>query len=334
MLLSAGWLAGFGAIKGLVKANDHVVMDALDHNCLLEGAKASTKNIYKVKHLCNVSMEAKIKELREKYPDEGIFVITEGLFSMDADTADLVELQKITKKYDAFLMIDSAHDFGCMGPTGKGVWEAQGLTDLSNVLLMAGGSKCLSTNLGFIGCQNKDVIEYLKVHCTAYMFTNAVNPIQCNTALAQLRILKSEYGNQIRNKCIENYNYTKKKLNDLGYKIIGNPCPIMIVYIGNEIVCRLVSRLMMDNGVHVNGIEYPVVAENEARLRLNLQPQHSFENMDIFVDTFDKVYKQSVQIFEEALDDFQKKQELKQLEEEKKEQLLHKTEAKLWELWE
>lgn len=96
---------------------------------------------------------------------------------MDADTANLVELQKITKKYDAFLMIDSAHDFGCMGPTGKGVWEAQGLTDLSNVLLMAGGSKCLSTNLGFIGCQNKDVIEYLKVHCTAYMFTNAVNPI-------------------------------------------------------------------------------------------------------------------------------------------------------------
>ena len=105
-------------LQALVKANDHVVMDALDHNCLLEGAKAATKNIYKVKHLCNESMEAQIKELREKYPDEGIFVITEGLFSMDADTANLIELQKITKKYEAFLMIDSAHDFGCMGPTG------------------------------------------------------------------------------------------------------------------------------------------------------------------------------------------------------------------------
>lgn len=67
-------------------------MDSLAHNCLIEGAKASTKNIHKVKHLCNESMENKIKELRELYPDEGIFVITEGLFSMDADTTNLIEL--------------------------------------------------------------------------------------------------------------------------------------------------------------------------------------------------------------------------------------------------
>jgi glycine C-acetyltransferase len=81
MLLSAGWMAGFGAIKvienswylllpfffnkGIIKQHDHIVMDALSHNCLLEGAKASTKNVYKVKHLCNESFEVKIKELRE-----------------------------------------------------------------------------------------------------------------------------------------------------------------------------------------------------------------------------------------------------------------------------
>ena len=73
-------------------------------------------------------------------------------------------------------MIDSAHDFGCMGPTGKGCWEGV-VEDMSNVILMGGGSKCLSTNLGFIGCNNGDVIEFLKIHCTAYMFTNAINPI-------------------------------------------------------------------------------------------------------------------------------------------------------------
>lgn len=69
-------------------------------------------------------MEAKIKEVREKYPNDGIFIVTEGLFSMDADTPDLVGLQKICKKYEAFMMIDMAHDFGCMGENGRGCWEA------------------------------------------------------------------------------------------------------------------------------------------------------------------------------------------------------------------
>ncbi len=72
-------------------------------------------------------MENKIKEVRKLIPTEVILVVTEGLFSMDSDYCDLIELQKITKKYDAFLLIDSAHDFGCMGPNGKGVWELQGL---------------------------------------------------------------------------------------------------------------------------------------------------------------------------------------------------------------
>ena len=140
---------------------------------------------------------------------------------------------RLTKKYDAFLLIDCAHDFGCMGPNGRGTFELQGLTDLSNVILMGGGSKCLSTNLGWVGCNDKNVIEYMKVHCTSYMFTNAINPIQGATALAQLRILKSEVGNQIRLKVLDNYEYTKAAFNKLGYRIYGNPCPIMIVFIGN-----------------------------------------------------------------------------------------------------
>jgi len=96
---------------------------------------------------------------------------------MDSDYVDLVELQKITKKYDSFLMIDAAHDFGCMGENGRGVFEIQGLSDFSNVILMSGGSKCLSTNMGWAACNNKDVIDYLKFFSSAYMFTNSINPI-------------------------------------------------------------------------------------------------------------------------------------------------------------
>lgn len=100
------------------------------------------------------------------------------------------------------MFLDCAHDFGCMGPNGRGMWEQQGLKDKSNIVMMGTGSKCLSTNIGFVGCDDPNVIEYLKVFSTAYMFTNAINPMQAATSLANLRILKSEHGNQLRKKVL------------------------------------------------------------------------------------------------------------------------------------
>lgn len=111
--------------------------------------------------------------------------------------------------------------------------------------------------------------------------------------MSQLRILKSHKGYIIRAKVIENYKYAKEKLIKLGYETIGQPSPILIVYIGNELICRIVCRLMMDNGVHVNGIEYPVVGIGQARLRLNLMPKHDQKNIDIMVDSFDRSMKEA-----------------------------------------
>lgn len=114
------------------------------------------------------------------------------------------------------------------------------------------------------------------------MFTNAINPVQAATSLANLRILRSEMGRQLREKVLQNYHYLKGELEKNGRKVFGNPCAILPVFIGNEIVCRLVSRLMMDMGnfcitvgVHVNGIEFPVVKIGQARLRVSLMPQHT-----------------------------------------------------------
>ena len=125
------------------------------------------------------------------------------------------------------------------------------------------------------------------------MFTNAINPVQAATSLSNLRILRSELGRQLRKKVMENYNYLRAKLEAKGHKIFGNPCPILPLYVGNEIVCRLVSRIMMDlgkhfinSGVHVNGIEFPVVKIGQARLRVNLMPQHTKEHLDSFVEIF------------------------------------------------
>lgn len=121
---------------------------------------------------------------------------------MDADSPDVVFYQKVTKEHNAFLVIDCAHDFGHLGEKGKGIWEVQKLEDMSNVILIGTGSKCLSTNIGFIGIKDEKVIEALKHTSTAYMHSTVINPTQAATSLAQLRILRSEEGTLRRKKVV------------------------------------------------------------------------------------------------------------------------------------
>ncbi len=123
LIFSTGWMGGFGVINALIRPNDHVIMDYVSHNCLQEGAISATKNIKRFAHLDQEEMTQMLKETREKDPHNAILVITEGLFSMDADSPDLIYYQKITKQYNAFLLIDCAHDFGHLGEKGKGINE-------------------------------------------------------------------------------------------------------------------------------------------------------------------------------------------------------------------
>lgn len=132
--------------------------------------------------------------------------------------------------------------------TNAGVWEVQNLKDRSNVILVGTGSKCLSTNIGFIACTDNYVIEYCKYYSSAYMFTNAINPVQAATSLANLRILRSHLGYRLRKQVVRNYNYLRAQLEQRGHKVFGNPCAVLPLYVGNEIVCRLISRIMMDKG--------------------------------------------------------------------------------------
>lgn len=120
LIYPTGWMGGFGIINALVRPHDHVIMDYVSHNCLQEGVISATKNIRRFAHLDQDEMTQILKETREKDPDNAILVVTEGLFSMDADSPDLIYYQRVTKQYNAYLLIDCAHDFGHLGATGKG----------------------------------------------------------------------------------------------------------------------------------------------------------------------------------------------------------------------
>jgi len=284
IVYSTGWMAGYGIVKGLVRPWDHIVIDRLAHNCISEGARSATQNVYVTDHLDVKAMIDKVKEIRKTDDNNGILVITESLFSMDSDTPDLVYLQQECKKYDAFLLIDMAHDLGAIGEKGLGAVEVQGLKDFSNVVLMGSGSKTLSSNIGFAGCQDERVLEYLRYMSPPYMFSNVVAPPQCAAALNNLRIVRSEKGVQLRKQIMANAVYLREKLQAKGYECLGNPSPIVILILGDELFCRIVVRLMLDNNVIVNGIEFPIVPKGKARLRLQLQAIHTKQHLDTFLE--------------------------------------------------
>ena len=122
------------------------------------------------------------------------------------------------------------------------------------MLLCGTGSKCLSTNIGFIGSKDEKLMEMIRHMSEPFLNATCINPAQAATSLAQLNILRNQEGVDRRKKVTENYIYLRSLLESKGHKIIGNPCAIMPVFIGNEVISRLVSRIMMDKGVHVNGI--------------------------------------------------------------------------------
>jgi 7-keto-8-aminopelargonate synthetase-like enzyme len=119
-LFPTGWAAGFGVIKGLVRSADHIVMDALAHACLQEGAAAATRNVYLFRHLQVEECRRHLTNIRAKDTENGILVVTEGLFSMDSDTPDLAAMQELCREFNATLVVDVAHDLGCLGADGRG----------------------------------------------------------------------------------------------------------------------------------------------------------------------------------------------------------------------
>ena len=278
VLYPTGWAAGYGVIKGLIRPADHIVMDGLSHACLQEGAYSATSNVHLHGHLNLTSVRRHLKRIRDKDCSNGILVVTESLFSMDSDTPDLKALQELCREYGATLLVDVAHDLGAMGPGGRGLIGEQGLLGKLDIV-MGSFSKTFGSNGGFVACQSPAVKQYLKYYGSSATFSNAMSPVQAATVTKAFEIVQSEKGQHLRSTLMERINQLRTALANEGLQTMGNPSPIVPVRVGDEALARLVSRRLPALGVIANLVEYPAVAKGDARLRLQMMPTHSREDV-------------------------------------------------------
>ena len=278
VLYPTGWAAGFGVVKGLVRSADHVVMDMLAHSCLQEGAQAATNNVHLFRHLDNEYCGDILAKIRAKDKDNGILVITEGLFSMDSDSPDLATLQAICHEYDATLVVDVAHDLGCLGKDGRGHIGMQSMLGKVDVV-MGSFSKTFASNGGFVACKSRAVKEYLRFYSAPATFSNALSPVQAATILRAFEIVDSIEGRVLRLELLANVTSLRRELKEAGFGYYGDPSAIVCVKMGSEGLARLVSRRLPELGLVANLVEFPAVPKAAARIRMQVMASHTEENI-------------------------------------------------------
>lgn len=273
-LFPTGWGAAFGAVTALAHPGDHVVIDALAHASLRQGAAAATRNVSVFRHLDCDHLRELLAGIRAVDANGAILVVTEGLFSMDADSPDLPLTQYLCREYGATLLVDVAHDLGSMGPGGSGVIGAQGMLGKIDIV-MGAFSKTFASNGGFVACSERSVRRQLQLFAGPHMFSNALSPVQAATVLECLRIATGSEGEALRADLMRNAVELRALLQEAGMRCIGAPSPIIPLWTGSEAAARVAGMLLAREQVFVNPMEFPGVPLGAARLRLQLMARHT-----------------------------------------------------------
>ncbi|MDZ7895174.1 MAG: aminotransferase class I/II-fold pyridoxal phosphate-dependent enzyme [Sphingobium sp.] len=273
-LFPTGWAAGFGVIKGLVRPSDHIVMDALSHACLQEGAQAATRNIHLFRHNQVETVRDKLAKIRANDTENGILVVTESLFSMDSDTPDIAAIQALAHEYNATLVVDVAHDLGNLGPTGRGFIEIQNMLGKVDVV-MGSFSKTFASNGGFVAARGRAVKEYMRYYSSPNTFSNALSPAQAAIVGKAFDIIGSAEGAQLREKLMTNILMLRSLLSGCGLETYGDPSAIVCVKMAGEPLARLTARRLPGLGMLSNLVEFPAVPKGQPRFRMQVMANHS-----------------------------------------------------------
>lgn len=295
LLFPTGWAAGFGTIVGLVRPNDHVVLDQNAHACLMQGARAATERHTFFRHNDVADARRKLAKIRAKDTENAVLVVTEGIFSMDSDSPDIEALQEACREYNAVLMVDVAHDLGASGPEGTGQLGIQRMLGKVD-LVMGAFSKTFSSNGGFLATHSASVKHFVSIYGGSHAFSNALSPIQTGIVLEALRIVRSGEGEELRRRSFENIEALRRGFVAQGLECYGNPSSIVPVGVGDESLAKLTARALERRGLIANLVEYPAVARGRSRFRFQVMSTHTPEQVDrahqIFADSLAEAREQ------------------------------------------
>ncbi|MDR1702852.1 MAG: 8-amino-7-oxononanoate synthase [Sporomusaceae bacterium] len=282
-LFNCGYMANVGTLSALCQEEEMVIFsDALNHASIIDGCRLSKAKTVVYAHNDIADLKTKIEALR---PVKGI-IVTDSVFSMDGDIANLPDILEVAKKNRLWVMTDDAHATGVLGKTGRGITEHFGLESGDIDIMMGTLSKAVASEGGFV-CGSKSLGDYLKNTARSFIFSTSLAPATVASAASALEYIDAhpEIVAQLKN----NIAYLNSALNRLGIEA-DNESAIIPIIIGSEEAAINAFQQLFEMGIFVPCIRYPTVKKGEARLRVTLMATHTQSELDYLVECLQKVF--------------------------------------------
>lgn len=284
MIYSTGFEVNLGVVSCLTGPKDYILWDEQDHASIIEGLRASFSKSLKYRHN---DMESLEKQLRKCEPDRLKLIVSDSVFSMEGDVANVKEIVRLAKEYNAAVMIDEAHGIGVFGEGGRGVCHANGVADDVD-LIMGTFSKSFASLGGFIAT-DKEITNFLRHHSRSYIFTASITPASTAAALKALEIMQTEPERQ------ENLwkltEFALAGFRNLGIEIGNTSTPIIPLFIRDNFKTFEITRDLLEEGIFVNPVVSPAVAPQDTLIRFSLMATHTKEQVEYALEKIGKVFK-------------------------------------------
>lgn len=283
----SGFNCNMGAISAVMTKKDAILSDELNHASIIDGCRLSGAKIIRVKHQDMEDLRAKAKEAIASGLYEKIMYISDGVFSMDGDVANIDGIVEVCKELDIISYIDDAHGSGVMG---KGAGTVKHFGHAKNIDFQMG---TLSKAIGVVGgyvAGTKDLIDWLKVRARPFLFSTSLTPANAAACIEAIRIMEEDPS--LHQKLWENGDFLKKELKNLGFNIGESATPITPVIIGDETLTQRFSRRLIEEGVYAKSIVFPTVPMGTGRVRNMPTAQHTKEMLLEAVRIYEKIGKE------------------------------------------
>ena len=284
LIYSTGFQVNLGVVSCLTGREDYIITDESDHASIVDGFRLSFSKRLKYRHNDMFELEQRLKMCD---PDAVKLVVTDGVFPMEGDVANLPKMVELCKQYNAALMVDEAHGFGVFGRNGRGVCDHFGVTDDVD-LIMGTFSKSFASLGGFIAT-DEVTANYLRHNSRSYIFSASITPASTAAANAALDIMESEP--ERFDRLWDVTNYALEGFRSMGCEI-GNTCtPIIPLYVRDNDKTFLVTRMLLDDGIFVNPVVSPAVPPQDTLIRISFMATHTREQVDVLLEKIEKNFR-------------------------------------------